>query len=58
MIDETNLQEEMKWLYDNHAKAAVGVAPPAPFTLIEDIAWAILTVPVVILGIMVIKRSE
>lgn len=38
--------------------AAVGVVPPAPFTLLEDIAWAVLTVPVVILGILVIRRWE
>ena len=37
--------------------AAVGVVPPAPFTLLEDIAWAVLTVPVIVLGTLVIKRA-
>ncbi len=35
----------------------VGVVPPAPFTLLEDIAWAVLTVPVIVLGILVVKRA-
>ncbi|MFC1990632.1 hypothetical protein ACFLU9_00570 [Chloroflexota bacterium] len=36
----------------------VGLVPPPPFTTFEAISWAVLTVPVVILGIMVIKRME
>ena len=36
--------------------AAVGVVPPAPFTLIEDIVWAVFTVPVLILGILVVRE--
>ena len=36
----------------------VGVIPQPPFTAFEDIAWAVLSIPVVILGIMVIKKPE
>ena len=36
---------------------AVGVIPAAPFSLFEDVAWAILTIPVLVLGILVIKRA-
>ncbi|MFC1862046.1 hypothetical protein ACFLT4_03620 [Chloroflexota bacterium] len=36
--------------------AAVGVVPPAPFSLLEDIAWAVLTLPVLILGILLIRN--
>ncbi|MBI4185914.1 MAG: hypothetical protein HY530_00205 [Chloroflexi bacterium] len=36
--------------------AVAGVVPPPPFTASEGIVWAVLTVPVVILGILVIKR--
>lgn len=36
----------------------VGLVPPPPFTTLEGIAWAVLTVPVVILGILVIKKTE
>ena len=32
--------------------------PPPPFTTFEVAAWVVLTVPVVILGILVIKKSE
>lgn len=35
----------------------IGLVPPPPLTAFEDLAWAVLTVPVVILGIMVIKKS-
>jgi hypothetical protein len=35
-----------------------GVIAKPPFTALEGIAWAVLTVPVVILGIMVIMRIE
>ena len=35
-----------------------GLVPPPPFTTLEGIAWAVLTVPVVLLGILVIKRME
>ncbi len=38
--------------------AALGVVPPAPFTLLEDIAWAVLTVPVLVLGILVIRKPR
>ena len=38
--------------------AAVGVVPPAPFTLLEDIAWAVLTVPVLVLGILIIRKPR
>ena len=36
----------------------VGLVPPPPFTTLEGAVWVVLTVPVVILGILVIKRSE
>ena len=36
--------------------SAVGVVPPAPFTALEDIVWAVFTVPVLILGILVIRE--
>lgn len=36
----------------------VGLVPPPPFTTFEGIAWAVLTVPVVILGILMIIRLE
>ncbi len=35
-----------------------GLVPPPPFTTFEGAAWVVLTVPVVILGILVIKRAE
>ncbi len=35
-----------------------GLVPPPPFTTFEGVAWAVLTVPVVILGILVLKRWE
>ena len=39
--------------------SAVKVVPPPPFTLIEAIGWAVLMVPVLILGILVIgKRNK
>ncbi len=37
---------------------AVGIVPPAPFSLFEDIAWAVLTVPVLILGILAVKETR
>ncbi len=38
--------------------AAAGVVPPAPFSLAEDIVWAVLTVPVLILGILAVKKTR
>ncbi len=38
--------------------AMTGLVPPPPFTTFEGAAWAVLTVPVVFLGILVIKRME
>jgi hypothetical protein len=35
-----------------------GVISQPPLTALEDIAWAVLSVPVVILGIMVIRKPE
>ncbi len=33
-----------------------GVIPPAPFTWFEDIFWIVLTLPVLVLGIRVIRE--
>ncbi len=33
-----------------------GVIPPAPFTWFEDIFWVVLTLPVIVLGIRVIRE--
>ena len=38
--------------------STAGLVPPPPFTTLERVGWAVLLVPVVILGIMVIKRPE
>ena len=38
--------------------STAGLVPPPPLATFEGIVWAVLTVPVVILGILVIKRSE
>ncbi|GAH55521.1 unnamed protein product [marine sediment metagenome] len=35
---------------------AVRVIPPAPFTAFEDILWIIFTLPVIVLGILVIRE--
>ena len=35
-----------------------GVIPKPPFTTLEGILWIVATVPVLILGIMVIMRME
>ena len=35
-----------------------GVISKPPFTAFEGIAWAVLTVPVVVLGVLVIRRME
>ncbi len=35
-----------------------GLVPSPPFTTFEGVVWAVLTVPVVILGILVIRRLE
>ncbi|MFC1987425.1 hypothetical protein ACFLVH_02645 [Chloroflexota bacterium] len=35
----------------------IGIIPPAPFTLLEDIVWAVLSVPVLILGILAVKKT-
>lgn len=37
---------------------ALKVIPPAPFTALEDIAWIVLTIPVIILSISVIRESS
>lgn len=37
---------------------AAGVIPPPPFTWYEDIFWVILTLPVVLLGILVIRERS
>ncbi len=37
---------------------AAGLVPPPPLTVLEDILWAVLTIPVVVLGIKVIRKSE
>ncbi|MBI4187943.1 MAG: hypothetical protein HY529_01925 [Chloroflexi bacterium] len=34
------------------------VMKPAPFSWLETIVWVIFTVPVIILGIQVIKQSK
>ncbi len=33
-----------------------GVIPPAPFTWFEDIFWIVLTLPVLVLGVRVIRE--
>ena len=33
-----------------------GVIPPAPFSWFEDIFWIILTLPVIVLGIRIIRE--
>ncbi len=33
-----------------------GVIPPAPFSWGEDILWIVLTLPVIVLGIRVIRE--
>ena len=35
-----------------------GVIPEPPLSTFESILWIVVTVPIIILGIMVIKRSE
>lgn len=37
---------------------AAGMVKTPPFTVREDLAWAVFTVPVVILGFRVIKRPK
>ena len=34
-----------------------GLIPPPPFTALEGVVWVVVTLPVIVLGIMVIKRS-
>ncbi|HJX14067.1 MAG TPA: hypothetical protein VJ377_11155 [Dehalococcoidales bacterium] len=36
----------------------VGVIAEPPFTTSEAVVWAVLTIPVVVLGIMVIRKKE
>ncbi len=38
--------------------SVTGLVPPPPFTTFEGIIWVVMTVPVVILGILVIRRLE
>lgn len=38
--------------------AMTGLIPPPPFTTFEGIVWAVLTVPVVLLGVLMIRRME
>ena len=37
---------------------AAGVIPPAPFSWFESIAWSVLILPVIFLGIRVLKNYE
>ena len=37
---------------------AAGVVAKPPFSALEDILWAVFTVPVLILGILVIRRQK
>ena len=34
----------------------IGLVPPPPFTTFEGVAWVVLTLPVVALGLLVIKK--
>ncbi len=36
---------------------AADVIPPAPFTVFEDIFWIVLIVPVLVLGILILRRK-
>ena len=36
---------------------AAGIVPPAPFSWFESIAWTVLTLPVIYLGIRVLKNQ-
>ena len=42
-------------LFALHAK---GMVSTPPFTPLEDIAWAVFTVPVVILGIWAVTKTK
>jgi hypothetical protein len=35
-----------------------GVMDEPPFSTLEAVAWAVLTVPVILLGVMVVSKSE
>ena len=37
---------------------AAGVVEKPPFTVLEDITWAVFTVPVLILGILIVRRPK
>ncbi|MBI4303802.1 MAG: hypothetical protein HY665_05645 [Chloroflexi bacterium] len=37
---------------------AAGLIEAPPFTVLEDLVWALFTVPVLILGILCIRRSK
>ncbi len=38
--------------------ASAGVVEPAPFSWLEAIIWVVFTVPVVILGILIIREPR
>lgn len=38
--------------------STIGVVPPPPFSAFENIAWMVLTLPVVALGLLIIRRFE